>query len=79
MGSGDQDPWIQVDFLKIVLMEGIFTQGSSYQPDQEWVERLKIQTGLSEASLTYIMEGGTPKVDFTQNRNNLYFKNCFCK
>ena len=67
MGSGDQDPWIQADFLKNVLMEGILTQGSAYEPDQEWVKMLQIQTGLSEDSITYIMEGGSPKVCFAQN------------
>ena len=62
MGVNDDDYWIQVDFLYNVIMKGIYTQGSAYREDDQWVEDLQVQIGFNVASLSYIMEEGMPKV-----------------
>ena len=53
--SNFSNSWIQVEFLAKVELYGIKTQG--------FVTVLKVQTGDSEESLTFIEdEGGNPKV-----------------
>ncbi|XP_072024689.1 uncharacterized protein [Amphiura filiformis] len=52
--------WIQVDFQDATTITGIQTQGDGFE-DNEWVTELQIQSGDSEDSLTYIMEGNDPK------------------
>ncbi len=62
--ANPSNPWIQVDLLDIGhVITGIQTQGSGGGAG-EWVEDLRIQTGDSEDSLTFIMnpERNRPKV-----------------
>ena len=51
----DWTPWIQVKFFSRVNITAIQTQGSSRF--KRWVTELQIQTGDSEDSLSYIMDG----------------------
>ena len=63
--SVDPNPWIQVDFLTPVYISGIITQGGCvFSPCvvPGWVYYVQIQTGDTLSGLTYIMEGGSPKV-----------------
>ena len=49
----DSTGWIQVKFSSAVTITAIQTQGSVAY----WVKELQIQTGDSEDSLSYIMDG----------------------
>ena len=61
--SRPSDPWIQVDLLNTITVVGIKIQGAgSAHSHEEWVMRLKLQTGESENALTFIMENNRPKV-----------------
>ena len=66
MDISDFTPWIQVAFTSDVTITAIQTQGVYEDwPGGEvkvWVKELQIQTGHSEDSLTYIMDGHNPKV-----------------
>ena len=55
-------PWIQIDFLSLVVMKAILTQGSAYRGFSQWVTALQIQTGFSTESLTYIRKNGMQTV-----------------
>ena len=57
------DSWIQVDLLRLTVVTGIITQGSS-PPWTEWVTSLQIQYGITEDTLMFISENGQPKVIF---------------
>ena len=50
-------PWIQVDFLSSFILTGIRVQGSGIRGYNYWIKSLQIQTGDSETSLSYIMDG----------------------
>ncbi|XP_072043968.1 uncharacterized protein [Amphiura filiformis] len=51
-----QDQWIQVDFLKTVIITGIQTQGSDSVSNKRWISNLKVQTGDSVDNLTNITD-----------------------
>ena len=64
-GSFPSGSWLQVDFLSAVIMSGIKTQGSgpSWSQYNQFVEKLKVKTGMSTSSLKYIVDGlGAQKV-----------------
>ena len=59
LGSNPSDPWIQVvlSLMEPVTITAIQIQGGTDPGNPEWVTTLQIQTGNSEASLAYIMDG----------------------
>ena len=60
--DGDSTPWIQVAFTSDVIITAIQTQGAESNNFETWAKELQIQTGYSEANLSYIMHGANPKV-----------------
>ena len=58
------NPWIQVvlSLVEPVTITAIQVQGSAFSAYSEWVKTLQIQTGDSEASLAYIMDGNMAAV-----------------
>ena len=63
--------WLQIDFLEIMGITGIQTQGA-IPPIAEWVTTLEIHTGKDVNSITPIMEGNDPMVS-----NMCHYCNCF--
>ena len=65
-GSNPTDPWIQVvvSLLEHVTITAIQIQGGTDSSNPEWVTTLQIQTGYSESSLSYIMNGNVAAVSF---------------
>ncbi len=61
------DEWLQVDLLQTFIITGIKVQGSPV--DDEWVKKLQVQSGETEASLAFIEDGGSTKVS---PLNNVY-------
>ena len=53
-------PWLQVDFIKPVVITGIQTQGAGRVA--QWPTRVQIQYGNDVNALQTIMENGSPKV-----------------
>ena len=66
-GNNDDTPWIQVAFTSEVIITAIQTQGADDEGSdgKVWVKELHIQTGNSVDSLSYIMDGPSPKVSYT--------------
>ncbi|XP_072043500.1 uncharacterized protein [Amphiura filiformis] len=54
-GSADNNTWYQVDFVSVVTITTIVTQGSGNQLGK-WISALQVQFGNSTSSLMYIME-----------------------
>ena len=52
--------WIQIDFLTVLIVSGIQTQGAGI--NTQWVKTLEIKTGLKVSSLSSIMENNITKV-----------------
>ena len=59
--QGKPTSWIQVDLLSSTVVTGIITQGGSFSYP-EWVTELRVQYGVSEGTLMYIMDSGHQKV-----------------
>ena len=59
--KSDDEIWLQIDFLELVGITGIQTQGASPTIAQ-WVKTLQIHTGYDVNSITPIMEGSDPMV-----------------
>ena len=57
----EDDMWLQIDFLELVGITGIQTQGASPTVKQ-WVTTLQIHTGSDVDLITPIVEGGDPMV-----------------
>ena len=53
-------PWLQVDFLKPVVITGIQTQGAGRVA--QYATRIQIQYGNDVNALQNILENGSPKV-----------------
>ena len=53
-------PWLQVDFIKPVVITGIQTQGAG--TIAQWPTRVQIQYGNDVNALQTILENGSPKV-----------------
>ena len=53
--------WLQIDFLELVGITGIQTQGAGLNVVQ-WVKTLQIHTGYDVNSITPIMDGNDPMV-----------------
>ena len=58
----DSAPWIQVALSSAVTITAIQTQGATNK--DSWVKELQIQTGYSEDTLSYVIEGSQPFVSF---------------
>ena len=59
--TGDLDsPWLQVDFLKPVVITGIQTQGAG--TIAQYATQVQIQYGNDVSALQTILENGSPKV-----------------
>ena len=58
--AGDPSPWLQVDFLKPVVITGIQTQGATTQA--QYATSVQIQYGNDVNALQTILENGSPKV-----------------
>ena len=67
--SGDFSPWIQVSFLSVVTITEIQTQGATNA--DHWVEELQVQTGYSEDTLSYIMDGNQTVVSLHYRNRSL--------
>ncbi len=63
------DPWIEVDFLKLISVMGIIIQGGINESWTEWVKTLQVQYGIAKNSLVYVLEDGNPKVSTDSNTN----------
>ena len=57
----DEIIWLQIDFLELVGITGIQTQGASTTIAQ-WVKTLQIHIGNDVNSISPIMEGSDPMV-----------------
>ena len=56
----DASTWLQVDFLKLVVITGIQTQGAG--TIGQWATSVQIQHGNDVNALQTILENGSPKV-----------------
>ena len=65
----DNSPWIQATLLAISYVHGVLVQGfDSPTSASSWVSSVKIQTGLSVSTLTYIKSScDQPPFTFTAN------------
>ena len=57
--NGDQNPWIQVDFLRPVTVTGIITQGRS--GSDQWVTTYKL--AYSDDGITWTNDGTVGGLD----------------
>ncbi|XP_072046576.1 uncharacterized protein [Amphiura filiformis] len=65
--------WIQVELQNTDTIVGIRIQGSGWQ-ENEWVEKLQIKYGNTEASLEYIMDNSAPKTfDANSDKNTVVY------
>ncbi len=58
--------WLQVEFVNMVDMVGIQTQGAP--SINQWTREVAIQTGNNQTSLSWIVTGGAKKVSNSNSR-----------
>ncbi|XP_072021807.1 lactadherin-like [Amphiura filiformis] len=56
--ANDTGEWFQVDFLSVVTVTGIITQGTGKWNTEEWVTELRIEFGDSASTLLPIRDAG---------------------
>ena len=61
----DTEPWIQIDFLWIVTVSGVLSQGRHDLP--QWVTSYAVSSKVDGMTFQFYMENGQKKVQSLQN------------
>ncbi|XP_038046744.1 lactadherin-like [Patiria miniata] len=72
-GNSDPNPWIQVDFVSMVTITGLITQGRGDQVDTQWVTEYQVTYSDDGQSWNHMTDADGASVKFAGNsdRNTL--------